>query len=337
MGIYPMSAESFSGFLSIGNCEGICLQKAEEMGIPDTYCSFHKALLGAVYTKLIRPPKFTAATNVVCDANYSTMSAIAGHCGIPGFLIDVPNDTHDDSIEYVEEQLGDFIKFMEELLGYKMSKERLAKAVDNTNRAVASYESYLSALETQFVSATGSSNMYQVLTSHILLGTDEAAEFYKRLERDAVRSEKSTRKRILWSIIMPFGLKTMETSFTSAGSFQLLPTDLHCDSMKALDPQNPLKSMAERLVSNHFYNSTDKRLRVLLDMAKRLRADGVVLFCHWGCKTANGSAYLLRDAIQGEGIPAIVLDGDACDRRNMSEGQFSNRLQAFFEMLEGMA
>jgi len=222
-------------------------------------------------------------------------------------------------------------------LGYKMREDRLAKAISNTNRAVAAYENYLSALETQFVSNTATSNMYQVLTSHILLGTDEAAEFYERLARDAVAGEKATRKRVLWSVIMPFSLKSMEASFTSGGSFQLLPTDLHCDAMTPLDPQRPLESIAARLVANHFNGKTDKRARVLLSMAKRLRADGVVLFCHWGCKTSNGSAYLLRDAIQSEGIPAIVMDGDACDRRNMSEGQFTNRLQAFFEILEGIA
>ena len=337
MNVNPMCTEGFSGFLSIGNCESACLQKAEEMGVPDTYCSFHKTLLGAAYTGLIKPPRFVASTNIVCDANYSTFNAIANHYSVPKFLIDVPDDAHESCVAYVTEQLSGFVAFMEDLLGRKMQPERLTAAISNTNRAVASNERFLTALETRYMPTTATNEMNKVLMSHILLGTNEAAEFYERLANDAKGGEITARKRILWSPVMPYGLKSMDEPFISSGSFQLLPTDLHFDAMTELDAQSPLESLAKRLVNNHFYRKTDKRADVLLRIAKRLRADGVVLFCHWGCKTAGGSAYMLRDALQGEGIPAVVLDGDACDRRNMSEGQFSTRLQAFFEILEGVA
>ena len=337
MDISPLCAEGVSAFLSGGKCDTACLQKADEMGIPDTYCSFHKTLLGAVYTGLIRPPLFIASTNIVCDANFSTFNAIAAHCKIPKFLIDVPSDEHEDAVMYVTEQLSMFVDFMEELLGCNLSWERFMKAVANTNRSVASHERFLSALETRCMPTTATFEMYRLLTSHILLGTDETAEFYDRLASDAQGCEISSRKRILWCHVMPFGMDTMDAAFFSNGAYQLLPTDLHYDAMLPLDPQQPLHSIASRLVANHLNGRVEKRIDALLAMAKRLHADGAVMFCHWGCKASNGSAFLLRDALQSEGIPAIVLDGDACDRRNMSEGQFSTRMQAFFEMLEGTA
>ena len=335
MDVYPMCVEGFSAFLAAGNCDMVCLEKADEQGVPDTYCSFHRTLLGAVYAGLIESPRFVASTNIVCDANFSTFNAIAGHYQTPKFLIDVPGSDTEDAVAYVIEQLQSFTGFMEDLLGYRLCHERLEKAIVNTNRAVAAHERFLSALETRYMPTTATLEMYRLLTSHILLGTEEATVFYNRLANDAESCAVSSRKRILWCHVMPFGLSPMETSFGSDGAFQLLPTDLHYDSMFPIDPNRPLHSMARRLISNHFNGKIDKRLDALLTMARRLRADGVVLFCHWGCKASNGSAFLLRDAINDEGIPAIVIDGDACDRRNMSEGQFSTRLQAFFEMLGG--
>lgn len=337
MDVYPLSIEGFSAFLAVINGTAACLQKAEEMGIPDTCCSFHKTVLGAVYADLIKPPRFAASTNLACDANFSTFNTIAEHCHIPRFLIDVPSEDNKEAVVYVAEQLANLVSFMEEMMSRRMRKDRLSKAIANTNRAVAAHERFLSAMETRYMPTAATQEMYRLLTSHVLLGLDEAAGFYERLANDAEACRPASRKRILWYHVMPFGVEAMETSFLANGSFQLLPADVNCDGMLPLDPQRPLYSMASRLVSSPLNGKADRRIDVLLAMAKRLHADGVVLFCHWGCKVSNGGAFLLRDAMQSEGIPTVILDGDACDRRNLSEGQFSTRLQAFFELLEGIA
>ena len=36
------------------------------------------------------------------------------------------------------------------------------------------------------------------------------------------------------------------------------------------------------------------------------------------------------------GIPMLVLDGDALDRRNSHDGQIRTRLEAFLEMIDTM-
>ena len=335
MNVYPLCIEGLSAFLSASNSSIICLQKADEVGIPDTYCSFHKTLLGAIYIDLIKAPRFIASTSIVCDANFSTFNAISDHCQIPKYLIDVPADNTEDSVNYVTEQLADFVNFMEDIMKRSLNTELLTKAISNTNRSAAAHERFLTALESRYIPTTATLEMYRLLTSHILLGTDETAEFYDRLALDAAGCGKISKKRILWCHVMPFGSESMETAFFSTEGMQLLPTDLHYDSMKPLDPEYPLHSLADRLLSNHFNGKVDKRIDVLLAMAKRLHADGAIIFCHWGCKSSNGNAFLIRDAMQNENIPVLVVDGDACDRRNMSEGQFSTRLQAFFEVLEG--
>ncbi|HPE42349.1 MAG TPA: 2-hydroxyacyl-CoA dehydratase family protein, partial [Thermotogota bacterium] len=51
------------------------------------------------------------------------------------------------------------------------------------------------------------------------------------------------------------------------------------------------------------------------------------------CKQSSGGAALMAEALKAKGIPCLVLDGDAVDRRNMPEGQTKTRVEAFLEML----
>ena len=70
-----------------------------------------------------------------------------------------------------------------------------------------------------------------------------------------------------------------------------------------------------------------------LEMAERLHADGVVYFCHWGCKQTSGGAGYAKSALERAGYPTLILDGDGCDTGNVNDGQMVTRMQAFLEQL----
>jgi len=92
--------------------------------------------------------------------------------------------------------------------------------------------------------------------------------------------------------------------------------------------------MAERLLKNSFNGGGENRAERCTAMARELKADAAIYFCHWGCKQTLGNAQLIREHLEAEGIPVLVLDGDGCDRKNINDGQMTTRLQAFLEMLE---
>ena len=71
-----------------------------------------------------------------------------------------------------------------------------------------------------------------------------------------------------------------------------------------------------------------------IEAARQLKADGVVWFCHWGCKHTLGGAQLAKKRFEEAGIPCLILDGDGCDRSHGGEGQLMTRMEAFVEMLE---
>ena len=110
--------------------------------------------------------------------------------------------------------------------------------------------------------------------------------------------------------------------------------DMDFDSPADMDPGMPYESMARRLVENHFNGSGVRRIEKCVKMSRLLNVDGVVIFCHWGCKQTAGISAQMKEALEAEGFPALILNGDGCDEDNSSDGQVSTRLDAFIEMLE---
>ena len=46
-------------------------------------------------------------------------------------------------------------------------------------------------------------------------------------------------------------------------------------------------------------------------------------------------ARLAKEALEAQGVPTLVLDGDGCDRSNGGGERMLTRLEAFLEQLEG--
>jgi hypothetical protein len=134
--------------------------------------------------------------------------------------------------------------------------------------------------------------------------------------------------------VLPYYAQPVCDVFDFNPNVQLLINDLSFDYLHEIDPQNPYEGMARRLICNIMNGDFDWKTQAILEMCEKLHAQGAVCFCHWGCKQSSGGVYLLKSALERKGIPALILDGDACDRRNSQLGQMSTRLQAFMELLE---
>ena len=75
--LHPYNVEAFSSYISASYAESACVQKAEETGISDTLCSYHKTFLGAAENGLMPGPRCIVYTNVTCDATLLTFSRLA--------------------------------------------------------------------------------------------------------------------------------------------------------------------------------------------------------------------------------------------------------------------
>ena len=335
MRIEPQIAEGLSCYFSGAGSEQYFIEYARQKGVPDTLCSYHKILTGIALSGVLPKPRLIANTTLACDANTNTFRRIAAHYGVPHFTVDTPCADDADAVQYVADQLRELARFTEEAMHERFSEDALRAVLACEQRSMQACRSYYDLLADRYLPNEMTSEMYTLFATHILLGKPEIEQYFEQLCEDAKNAPVfQGGNRILWVHSLPYWQNSLRTILNFSEENQLLCSDMSFDALFEPDPEHPYESMARRLLDNTFNGPMSRRADKIAEMALKLHANGVVFFCHWGCKNTIGGAGLVRDRLEQEGIPMLTLDGDGCDRRNINDGQMRTRLEAFLELLE---
>ena len=338
LGIPPVLPEGLSCYLVSTAAERPFIAATEDHGVPESYCSYHKILLGLAESGVMPPPRFVLSTSLACDANQLSFRRAAQRWGVPHFTVDVPWEDSPQAVAYVAQQLRQMAAFVAEHTGRALSEEALRQALERSGRTLAHYRRYLEERAVRHVSDEMTSEMLSVFALHSMLGSPEAEEYARRLADQVAALPRAFRgKRLVWAHTLPHWQDALREILNFSDRVETVACDMACDFWEAPDPAHPYESMARRLLGSCFNGGARRRVERVLELARRLHADGVVWFCHWGCKQTSGASQLARQTLEAAGFPTLVLDGDGCDAGNANDGQMVTRLQAFLEQLEGRA
>ncbi len=332
--IIPMCAELYSCFINGAQSEAVFAQRAQEEGIAETFCSYHKILLGTAYSGVLKPPSMVVNTSLVCDANNLTFRELADYYDIPQYYIDVPADRSRDAVSYVADQFRGLKIFLEDNTGKSLSKERLKENIARSNDTIKYFKKCFNEKKSHYVTNDVTSELYEIYMTHNALGTKEAYRYAKELYANLKAAGSKKGIRLLWLHTMPNWQEPVRKLLDANDRCQIVSCDMNFESLFDMDPEKPYESMAHRLVYSR-WNGGDVRIEFAVKAAKALDIDGVVCFCHWGCKQTMGLSAAFKSQLEDEGFPTLILNGDGVDRANASDGQVSTRLNAFLEMLEG--
>ena len=335
LGMYPLCAEALSCYISGAEAESGFVEYAEGAGISETYCSYHKILLGTALSDVLPKPRLILNTSLACDANNLTFRAVSERLNVPQFYVDVPYTPGQEAVDYVAGQLRELVPALEACAGRKVEPEALREAVARTGRTTGLLRRALEWKRDHALPGDVTSDLYEIFTSHLLLGTPQAEAYARRLTADLEEAPAREGVRLLWVHTIPFYQEPVRDLLNQNPRCRVVTCDMNYDYPPEADPDRPIESMARRLVYSSFNGPAERRVEAAARLARELEADGVVWFCHWGCKGTLGAAQLARTALEAAGIPVLVLDGDGCDRAGAANGQTATRLNAFVEMLEG--
>lgn len=333
-GIHPMFAEAMASYITGAAAERAFVEYAESSGVPETFCSYHKILLGGILSDVIPKPRFVVNTSLACDANNLTFRTAAEHLQIPHHYIDIPYDVSEESVQYVAGQLRSLAEFIREVTGRRISETDLSARIACGNRTLQKLAACQKKKAGKYLSNDLTDELYEVFGTHVLLGTKEIERYADLLgeELDAAPADRGV--RLLWMHTIPYYQKELRSLLNFSERCQVISCDMNFDAFCEMDPTRPYESMARRVVYDAFNGSSHRRMAQSLTMCEQQKIDGVVYFCHWGCKQTQAAAGNARAVFEAAGYPVLVLDGDGCDRRNMSNGQMATRMEAFLEMIE---
>ncbi|MFU0784220.1 MAG: Benzoyl-CoA reductase/2-hydroxyglutaryl-CoA dehydratase subunit, BcrC/BadD/HgdB [Thermoanaerobacterium thermosaccharolyticum] len=334
MGIYPLCIEAFSSFLVGFHCEDVYVDYAQRSGISDTLCSYHKGFIGAALTGLFPKPKFMITSSMLCDANISTFRYLSWYHHIPMYSIDVPLEYSQQSISYLEKQLREMVKMLEEATGKKMDEDKLKDIIKRENKIHVHMNRYIDALRYKCHPTTLTLEMYMLFITHTFMGTQPTLNFYEMFANELDSFPHSKAKRVFWVHIVPFYPYALKQYFNYSHKYEILGLDLNFDYLEEMDYENPYRALARKMLLNNNNGPYQRKVDSIMSIVDRLQPDGIIHFCQWGCKQSVGGMMLLKKALDERGIPFLALDGDGADRRNHHEGQINTRLEAFLEMLD---
>lgn len=335
-GLNTIFAEGFAGYMTGAYAEKAFVEAAEAEGIAETYCSYHKILMGAAFTQVLPKPKFIINTSIVCDANNLTFRALADYYGVPQFYVDVPTAADEEIVKYVAEQLKEMTAFIERQTGKKLDESVLKASVARTRDSINNFKECLELKKNTYLANDITSEMYEVFATHPLFGTEETLKYSQMLVEDLKNAEPKRGIRLLWMHTIPYFQEPLRDRLNFNEKCQIISCDMNFENLVETDPEKPYESMARRIVMSSFNGSAENRINKAAEIAESLGADGVIYFCHWGCKQTMGAAVNAKKKLEERGFPTLVLNGDGGDRRNTSDGQILTRLDAFIEMLEDM-
>lgn len=332
-GLNPYNVEAFSCYLSGSMAERGFLQQAENTGISETLCSYHKTFLGAAQKGVLPKPKCIVYTNLTCDANLLTFRTLSQLYHVQPFAIDVPMQQNEENVAYVAAQLRALAAFLEQQTGRPIDEESLKERLRRSKRTLEKYRTYQQKRADRYVPTDLVTPLYCGMTNNILLGTPQVEAYVDQLLKDLEHAPAAKGNRIYWMHTIPFWSDAVKEDLLFRESAQIVGCELSEVYEPDFDPEQPYEAMARRMVYHALNGSAVRRIEAGIRHAKQVGADGVVWFDHWGCKHTLGAAQLAKKKFEEAGLPLLILDGDGCDRSHGGEGQTSTRLGAFLEML----
>uniref|UniRef100_UPI003FEDE0F4 2-hydroxyacyl-CoA dehydratase subunit D n=1 Tax=Eubacterium sp. TaxID=142586 RepID=UPI003FEDE0F4 len=335
MGISTLFPEALACYLAAARSEQIFIDTAEQNFVSQTMCSYHKAFIGMVETDVLPKPDFIINTTLACDANHLSFRRAAEHYNVPQYMIDVPYNYSSGAVDYVAEQIKDMVTFIEKQ-GYTFDEAKLIETVEKSKQTLKNFNDILTLRATRSLSDEMTSQMLSVFATHVMLGTDNALKYSNDLKTElAAVPEGKKGVRLIWVHTLPYWQDALRDLINFTDRCEIVACDMVMDAMYCnLEEADPYRFMADRLVRNTVNGNGTNRINATLELAKKLNANGIVWYCHWGCKQTAGLSNIAKSTFEANGFPTLILDGDGCNWNNVNDGQTVTRTEAFLELLE---
>lgn len=300
-------------------------------------------------------PDFMVGLGCMCDSLSKSGAVMAEKLGLPFFLLDAPRGlkitpegeqvVEQEYIEYYADQYHELASFLEGLTGRPLDEDKLAETCRQANRALDLWEEISQLRRISPCPMGALDEAVSLFVPMALLGTEEAVEFLESVKEEVqervargqgVVEVERRRLLILGGPAWWYDLGLFN-AFEELGA---VPVKHELDvgwAAGRLDPADPARSWAERLIRNY---GTIDLLSARIAHVRRLiadyRADGLVIFSHWGCRVLSGQNLAIKETIYRElGLPTLILDGDlADDRHRASRQQDQDKIEQFVEMLD---
>ncbi len=248
----------------------------------------------------------------------------------------------DDDVDAVARQIEALVPTLEAVAGARLDAGRLEHAVRASRECSDLWEACLQTAAHRPAPLNFFDATIQMGPAVVLRGAEEAVDYYRtllaELERRAAAAAAAVEGesfRLYWDGMPIWGrLRALSILFAEFRTAVVAST--YCNSwiFSALDPADPMRSMARASLELFIVRSEEAKEEYLARMLDLYHADGIVFHdcrtCPNNTNTRYGMPRRLGDRL---GIPTLVLDGDVNDLRCVSDEQMRTNVEGFVEQI----
>ncbi len=348
MNMVPFTAEMAAAHLAMSDIAQGRLEIAEGYEFSQDICSFIKTIAGAIFEDLFPTPDVILTSSHLCDPAAKFSAYAAEKYNRPEFVLDIPYGLWeyrdnpgklDYAVDYVAEQLEEMVSFINDETGTRLDENKLADAVEWTNRAAEWLRkgndlAYYKGVKL----GSGSKELDYAANLMQTWGIPEVVDVYKtryeELEtaaREAEQKEETQRKpRVVWAHLKPY-YKNQIMSYIEQ-KVDIVGTQVNYTYWDRLNPDEPFRSIARKTILTPGYCPVIPRTRVFLETMRQ--GDGVIAFYPKSCRHFHSSAKIEEETLKKAGIPMLTIDGDCIDNRGDDFFVLKTRIDRFIKKME---
>jgi benzoyl-CoA reductase/2-hydroxyglutaryl-CoA dehydratase subunit BcrC/BadD/HgdB len=253
------------------------------------------------------------------------------------------SEVTDKHIISIAKQLEALIPPLEKIAGKKLQPQDLKRAVALSRECSELWKKILdtaSAKPSPITFFDGTTLMGPAVVGR---GTQKAVDVYKillaeleeriRKGEGAVENEKF---RIYWDGMPVWGRLSAHSQLFSALNANVLAST-YCNSwiFSALDPEDPITSMARAYTELFIVRSDEAKESYISKMLEFFKVDGVIYHDAKTCPNNSNCRYGMPQRLEKlTGIPSLTINGDLNDLRMISDEQTKTNVEAFIEQLQ---
>jgi bcr-type benzoyl-CoA reductase subunit B len=353
MDIIPVYPENYGAMIGASHMGGDLCEKAEALGYSTDLCSYARADIacarenGGPIGGLPKPDMLICCNNI-CGTVLKWYEVQARYFNVPLFIFDTPvchTEFTEEARKYVRSQLDEYITFLEQACGKKFDMDKSMEVGRLSIEGQRLWQAILDTAAHKPAPMTAFDAFFFLALIVTLRGTRTVVDFYTGLlaemkERidQGIGAIENERYRILWdNLPIWYRLKWLSDTFASHGASLVADTytTAWCGSMKYIQEDNFIESMAEAYTRIYLNIGVDEMIKTIFDMIDKYEVDGFVMHSNRSCKPYSFGQYdIMRMIQEKKGIPCMMIESHMTDERTFSESQASTRIDAFMEMVK---
>jgi benzoyl-CoA reductase/2-hydroxyglutaryl-CoA dehydratase subunit BcrC/BadD/HgdB len=251
-------------------------------------------------------------------------------------------EVNEPIIKDIATQIENLIDPLEKISGNKFDIDQFKEIVGNSRKCSDLWKEVLETASSKPSPLTFFDGATLMGPAVVGRGTEVAVSLYENLLAEL--REKVTNKdgaiedekyRIYWDGMPIWGrLGTLSKLFLSLQANVIAST--YCSSwiFTALDANDPFRSMARAYTELFIVRSDEYKDQYIKEKLDIYGIDGIIYHDAKTCPNNSNCRYGLSKRIEKDtGIPSLIIDGDLCDMRCVSDEQTKTNIEAFIEQL----